>query len=183
MFKKILMIFTLFTFFMTNVLGYEKIVKNLRNGGNVVFIRHAIAPGGGDPNNFNLNDCRTQRNLSSECIKQSKEIGNFFIKNKIPVDKVYTSEWCRCKDTAKYAFKIYRTFSGLNSFFSEKFKKNKKKQLDDLLNLISKWDGKDNLVLVTHYVVIFEVLGKAVSSGEIVVTDKNLKIIDSITTY
>ena len=108
--------------------------------------------------NFKLNDCSTQRNLDSQVIEQSKKIGQFFSKNKIPIDKVLSSEWCRCKDTAEFAFKNFKTFNALNSFFSEKFKKNKEKQLQDLIKYLKNWEGKNNLILVTHYVVILEML-------------------------
>ena len=116
-------------------------------------------------------------------IKQSKKIGLFFSKNNIPIDEVLTSEWCRCKDTAKFAFKDYKTFDALNSFFSPKFQKNKEKQMRDLLKYFKNWESKKNLILVTHYVVILETLNKAVSSGEIVVVDKSLNLIGSITKY
>ena len=61
----------------------------------------------------------------------SKKIGNFFRENKIQVDIVLSSEWCRCKDTAFYAFKKYETKSFLNSFFNAKFASNKNKQIND----------------------------------------------------
>ena len=137
----------------------------------------------GDPDNFNLNDCKTQRNLSKEGINQSKKIGSFFYKNKIPIDRVLSSEWCRCKDTAKYAFKKYKTFDALNSFFFKKISKNKKKQMKDLLNFIKKWNGKGNLILVTHYVVIFETLNLPVSSGDLVITSKNLNLLGIVDNY
>ena len=94
----------------------EKLINELEEGGKLIFIRHAYAPGGGDPNNFALNDCSTQRNLNNEGREQAKYIGEFFKKNKIKIDKVLSSEWCRCKETAKIAFKSYSTNSFLNSF-------------------------------------------------------------------
>ena len=97
-------------------------MKSLEEGGKIIFIRHALAPGGGDPENFDIDDCSTQRNLNTDGIAQSKLIGKFFIKNKIKIDKILSSEWCRCKDTAKYAFKNYDTLSALNSFYSAIFK-------------------------------------------------------------
>ncbi|NCU50518.1 MAG: histidine phosphatase family protein, partial [Candidatus Fonsibacter lacus] len=92
----------------------QKIIKDLKEGGKLILIRHSEAPGTGDPANFNLNDCKTQRNLSAEGIEQAKRIGEFFKKNNIPFEKVYSSEYCRCKDTARNAFKDFETFSGLN---------------------------------------------------------------------
>ena len=99
----------------------------LKKGGKLIFIRHAYAPGGGDPENFDINNCETQRNLSQSGRLQSKKIGNFFIENDIPIKLVISSEWCRCKDTAKFAFKNFETFDALNSFYSQKFQKNKSK--------------------------------------------------------
>ena len=130
--------------------------------------------------NFSLKDCASQRNLNQQGINQSKKIGLFFIKNKIQVDKVLSSEWCRCKHTARYAFKRYETFDALNSFYDTRFIKNKDKQIKNLKRYIYNWKSKKNLVLVTHFVVISELLNTGSSSGEIIVSDKNFNIIDSI---
>jgi phosphohistidine phosphatase SixA len=153
----------------------ENLINQLEEGGKLIFIRHAYAPGSGDPNNFNLNDCSTQRNLSEEGKKQAKSIGKFFIKNEIKIDKVLSSEWCRCKETAEIAFKRFETKDFLNSFFSEKFSKNRTKQIENLNKYIDKWDSSKNLVLVTHYVLITEVLNYAPRSGEIVISDIKFK--------
>ena len=83
-------------------------------------------------------------------------------------------------DTSKYSFKNYETFSPLNSFFSKKFEKNKESQMINLLNFLKKWNSKKNLVLVTHYVVILEITDQSVSSGEIVILDKNLNLLGTI---
>ena len=158
----------------------KKLINQLDKGGKLIFIRHAHAPGSGDPDNFNLNDCFTQRNLSKEGKKQAKNIGKFFKNKKIKVDKVLSSEWCRCKETAVIAFSDYKTESFLNSFFSDKFRKNKDLQIKNLKSYIDKWDKKKNLIFVTHYVVILEILDYAPSSGEIVISDTNFKLIGSI---
>jgi len=153
------------------------IQKAFNGNGKLIFIRHAYAPGGGDPDNFDISNCTTQRNLNTKGIEQSINIGKFFLKNDIVIGKVLSSEWCRCKKTAEYAFKNYETRNFLNSFFSKKFSHNKDSQIKELKKYIKNWDGKDNLIFVTHYVVIMEVLNLPVSSGEIVVTDKNLNIL------
>ena len=94
------------------------------------------------------------------------------------IDKVLSSEWCRCKQTAEYAFNNnYKSKSFLNSFFSQEFSHNKDKQIKELKEYIKKWNGKNNLILVTHYVVILEILNLSVTSGEIVVTDKDFNIL------
>jgi len=158
----------------------KKLINQLEVGGKLIFIRHAYAPGSGDPDNFNLNDCSTQRNLSKEGQRQAKYIGEFFRNNKVKIDKVLSSEWCRCKETAKIAFKNFSTNSFLNSFYSFKFAKNKDKQVKALKEYIKKFKSDKNLVLVTHYVLISEILNYGPSSGEIVVSNKNLNIIGSL---
>ena len=158
----------------------KNLIKQLEDGGKLIFIRHAYAPGNGDPNNFNLNDCSTQRNLSKEGRKQAQLIGVFFNENKIQIDKVLSSEWCRCKETAEIAFKDFSTNSFLNSFYSSKYAKNKDKQIKMLKNYVIKFKSDKNLILITHYVLISEVLNYAPSSGEIVVSDKNFNMIGNI---
>ena len=145
--------------------------------GKIIFIRHAYAPGGGDPDGFDISNCASQRNLSKEGITQSKNIGKFFSENNIQIDKVLSSEWCRCKQTAKYAFNKYETRSFLNSFFSAKFASNKNKQIYDLKKYINEWSGDNNLVLVTHYVTIQEVLNVTSSSGELIIADRNYNVL------
>ena len=172
----------IFLVFLNSASSNEKLVNSLKEGGKLIFIRHAYAPGNGDPENFNLKDCTSQRNLSQKGIDQSKEIGLFFTKNKIQIDKVLSSEWCRCKDTAKYAFNSFETLDALNSFYDIRFAKNKTKQINDLKKYILGWSSKKNLVLVTHFVVISEALNAGSSSGEIIVSDRNFNIISSIET-
>ena len=163
--------------FTTPVNSQENLIDLLKGGNKLIFIRHAYAPGNGDPLNFKLNDCSTQRNLNNKGIIQSKEIGQFFSKNNIRVDKVLSSEWCRCKETAKFAFNKYSTFDALNSFYDIRFEKNKNKQINDLKNYINNWNSKKNLVLITHFVVISEILKVSANSGEIIIADKEFNII------
>ena len=155
----------------------QNLINELKQGGKLIFIRHAYAPGGGDPNNFEINDCNTQRNLSDSGREQANKIGSFFKINKILIDKVYSSEWCRCKETALIAFNDFEHKSFLNSFFSSKFAQNKEPQIKRLKKFINYWDGKKNLVFITHYVVISEILNYGASSGEIVISDKELNVI------
>ena len=181
MFKRIIIIFFVGILYINNnAFSDDKILKSLKEGKKLVFIRHAIAPGNGDPNNFDINDCSTQRNLDENGIEESKKIGLFFKNNKIKIDKVLSSQWCRCKDTAKYAFKNFETFDALNSFYDEKFAANEAKQIKDLKNYIKNWNSDKNLVLITHFVVISSILNTGSSSGEIIISDKNFNIIGSI---
>jgi phosphohistidine phosphatase SixA len=157
----------------------KDILVSLKEGNKLIFIRHAYAPGGGDPDNFDINNCNTQRNLSESGRQQAKNISNFFIENQIDFKKVYSSEWCRCKETAKIAFGNFETKNFLNSFFSQKFAKNRKKQMNDLNNFVDNYKDDGNLIFVTHYVVISEALNYAPSSGEIVVADKKFNKISN----
>ncbi len=155
-----------------------------QDGDKIIFIRHALAPGRGDPKGFKIDDCKTQRNLNQEGINQSKKIGKLFNEKKIKIDQVLSSQWCRCKDTARYAFDNFKEFTALNSTFSPPYDKREKQQIKELKNFIQNWNGQGkNLILVTHYVVILAITGEAPSSGELVITDKNLNILSTINTF
>ena len=158
----------------------KNLINQLKDGGKLIFIRHAYAPGNGDPNNFNLNDCSTQRNLNVDGRKQAKDIGEFFKENKIDIYRVLSSEWCRCKETADIAFEDFSTKNFLNSFYSSKYAKNKDNQIEALNNYIKKFKSDKNLIFVTHYVLISEVLNYGPSSGEIIVSDKDFNIVGTI---
>ena len=180
--KKLILIFSVLLFQLNYSFANDKVIESLKEGGKLIFIRHASAPGSGDPENFELQNCSTQRNLNEIGIQQSKKIGLIFKKNEIKIDNIYSSEWCRCKDTAKYAFDDFETFDALNSFYDIRFAANEDKQIKDFYEFIDSIDSKNNIVFVTHYVVIGAILNIGTSSGEIVVTDKNLNIIGSIDT-
>jgi|TARA_B100000524_G_scaffold180647_1_gene93106 phosphohistidine phosphatase SixA len=180
--KKLILIFSVLLFQLNYSFANDKVIESLKEGGKLIFIRHALAPGSGDPENFELQNCSTQRNLNEIGIQQSKKIGLILKKNEIKIDNIYSSEWCRCKDTAKYAFDEFETFDALNSFYDIRFAANEDKQIKDFYEFIDSIDSKNNIVFVTHYVVIGAILNIGTSSGEIVVTDKNLNIIGSIDT-
>ena len=159
----------------------ENIKTSLEQGKKLIFIRHAYAPGSGDPTNFNIKNCATQRNLNQRGKDQAQKIKFFFQKNNVQVDHVVSSEWCRCKETASIVFADnYKTKSFLNSFYEERFSKNKDRQIIELKEYIKKWKGKKNLVLITHYVVISEMLNISTTSGEIVISDKNYNVIERL---
>ena len=182
--KIISLIISLLIFLFSSQLNASNQAWNLAQEGNkIILIRHSLAPGGGDPPGFNIRDCKTQRNLNRTGVNQSKKIGKLFKKNNVPVDQVLSSQWCRCKDTAKYAFGNYKEFTALNSTFQSPYNKNEGKQLKDLYNFVRKWKGRGkNLVLITHYSIITAVTTAVPSSGEIVITDKNFKVLGTIQT-
>ena len=178
--------FILIYIFFTNltvVLSSESIWNEARKGNKVILIRHSLAPGGGDPVGFKVGDCKTQRNLNKVGIEQSKKIGKIFKDNKISIDIVLSSEWCRCKDTAYYAFGKFKEFSALNSTFSTPYNKNELRQVKEIKDYLMNWksEGK-NLILVTHFSIITTITNAAPSSGEIVIADKNLNVIGTIKT-
>ena len=169
--------------FSTHSHSSEQNWKPAQEGNKVILIRHSLAPGGGDPTGFKIDDCKTQRNLNRAGITQSKKIGKLFTKNKVPIDQVLSSQWCRCKDTAKYAFGDYKEFTALNSTFQPPYNRNEVKQLKELYSFVKKWNGKGkNLVLVTHYSIITAITTAVPSSGEIIIADKNFKVISTIAT-
>ena len=175
-------LFLLFLF-TSQINASEQAWKIAQEGDKIILIRHSLAPGGGDPAGFKVDDCKTQRNLNRTGINQSKKIGKLFKKNKVPVDQVLSSQWCRCKDTAKYAFGNFKEFTALNSTFQSPYDQNEAKQLKDLYEFVKDWNSNGkNLVLVTHYSIIIAVTNAVPSSGELVITDKNFEVLGTIKT-
>ena len=165
--------FILNLFISNNVIADQSVIKELQKGGKIVFIRHSLAPGNGDPDNIDLKKCDTQRNLNQEGIEQSKKIGILFSNNNIQIDKVLSSEWCRCKETAELlSLEKWTTFSGLNSFFQGYA--DKEDVLQRLYQKLSKLTSGVTL-MVTHQVVIRAVTGQSVSSGELVAFNTRTK--------
>src|SRR3954471_2478254 len=141
----------------------------LREVGTVALLRHAQAPGTGDPPWFRLGDCSTQRNLSSEGREQARQIGAQFIANHIPIERVLSSEWCRCLDTARLAFgDRVEPLPALNSFFSTQDAEGA--QTRAVRALVEGWRAQSGvLVLVTHQVNITALTGLYPAEGEILV--------------
>lgn len=136
--------------------------------GSVVLVRHALAPGVGDPDRFQLNDCTTQRNLSDEGRAQAKRMGAFFRKQSVPVTVVWSSQWCRTRDTADLAFPAQRVDQkAFNSFFGEL--DDAPAQTSEAKALLDAWRGEGLLVVVTHQVNITALTGVVPASGEAVV--------------
>ena len=183
--KIISLLTNLFLFFLitSQINASEQAWKIAKEGDKIILIRHSLAPGGGDPAGFKIDDCKTQRNLNRAGINQSKKIGKLFKQNKVPVDQVLSSQWCRCKDTAKYAFGNFKEFTALNSTFQSPYDQNEAKQLRNLYSFVKDWDSNGkNLVLVTHYSIITTVTNAVPSSGELVITNKNFEVLGTIQT-
>jgi len=155
----------------------DKALKALKDGGKIVLIRHAFAPGiegniDKKGNEYNQKDCSTQRNLLQEGKEQSARMGEFFSTNDIKIEKVLSSPVCRCWETAKYAGWKYKIDKRLTSNIKNKAKVEK---------LATKYKGDGNLLLITHMNLIKKFYPWfKVDSGEIVVADKDLNFIGSI---
>ena len=161
----------LLLFFFTNsffAFSYTLEEYSKNTFGNVLFIRHALAPGYGDPHNFDLYDCSTQRNLNEEGREQAFRIGEIIKEAGIIFSKIYSSQWCRCLETATYMnIGDITTEPGLNSFFQGIV--TKEKTLSILRERLKSIESNQQLVLmVTHQVTITAVTGITVSSGGVV---------------
>lgn len=141
----------------------------LRAGGHIVMLRHAATePGLGDPPQFTLGDCSTQRNLSEAGKRQARNIGQRFRQERVRIDAVLSSRWCRCLDTATLAFGNVTPDAALDSFFGER-RDNGARQTAEIKVRMRKFRGTGNLVMVTHQVNITAVTGIFPEPGEILV--------------
>jgi broad specificity phosphatase PhoE len=140
----------------------------LRQGGHVALMRHATAPGTGDPASFRLDDCATQRNLSPAGRDQAKAIGANLRWHGVGADRVYSSQWCRCLETAALlGIGEVVPLPALNSYFTEPQRETA--QIAALRAWIGEQRTEGAIVLVTHQVVITALTGIVPASGEIVV--------------
>jgi broad specificity phosphatase PhoE len=158
----------------------------LRNErGLVVLMRHAIAPGGGDPAGFQLGDCRTQRLLSAEGRAQARAIGAEFRSRRIPVAEVRSSRWCRARDTATMLdLGPVRPTAALDSVFtaSAQVADRKKRGAERIIRDHRGEPGA--LVLVGHQANIIDLTGIAPDSGAAVVVRADaqgrIRVIDEL---
>lgn len=158
--------------------------RALAAGGHVAIMRHATAPGTGDPQTFAIGDCATQRNLSQQGRAEARAIGEKFRQNRVAVAKVFTSQWCRCRDTAA-GMDVGPVVEDprLNSFFGE--------DRATTLSAVSAAQAAVNqaprsgpiAVYVTHQVNVTALTGVYPASGEIVVakpTDAGVEVLGTI---
>ena len=148
--------------------GEAAVWHALAQGGHVALMRHALAPGVGDPPGFVLDDCSTQRNLSGAGRDQALEIGERFREQGIQVATIYSSRWCRALETAELlGLGEVVPAPALDSFFRERGETEARTRA--ARDLIRDWNGEGTLVLVTHQVNITALVGGGVGSGEIIV--------------
>lgn len=138
----------------------------LEQPGAIAIMRHALAPGTGDPANLTIGDCSTQRNLDARGRAQAAAIGQAFRQRGITFDRVLTSQWCRCRDTAELLdLGPVTEEPALNSFFRDRSTRDA--QTAATRDIIETSD--ERLFLVTHFVNIAALTGEGVSSGEVLV--------------
>lgn len=139
----------------------------LREAGVVAVMRHAVAPGTGDPADFELDDCATQRNLDAAGRAQARAIGAAFRAHAVAVDKVLTSQWCRCRETAELLdLAPVEEFPPLNSFFADRSAA--AAQTRRTRAYLAGLPATEMVVLVTHQVNITALTGVHPASGEVV---------------
>ncbi|MES2685952.1 MAG: histidine phosphatase family protein [Pseudomonadota bacterium] len=158
----------------------------LAEPGAIVLFRHATAPGIGDPANFKLNDCPTQRNLDDTGRAEARRLGEQFRSRKIKVGAVLSSQWCRTRETARLAFgnEAVKDEPAFNSFFTRSAGISDA-QTAQARAILSRWRGPGTLVVVTHQVNITALTGAYAVSAEGVVlrpaADGSLKVVGRVT--
>lgn len=152
--------------FATSAYADEAVWARLKQGGNVVLVRHAVTtPGVGDPPGMQLDGCATQRNLTDEGRAHARRIGEEWRRRAIPMERIVSSPWCRCLETARLAFGKPEVSEALSNLFGRQ--ENREKQVRALRALVPK--GTGNLVLVTHGSTIQALTGVSPGTGEMVV--------------
>jgi len=142
--------------------------------GYVLLLRHSLAPGVGDPENFKLGDCSTQRNLSQEGRDDASEIGAWIKRQKVEIYRVESSRWCRARQSAELLdIGKVKLNKNLNSLFRESNLESHPKTLKTKQQIISHRNKSGLLVLVGHYVNIAALVGVGVDSGEGVIVKAN----------
>ena len=146
----------------------ERIWRLIEAGGQAIFVRHAVTtPGVGDPPNMRLTDCKTQRNLNDVGRAHARRLGEAFRAHGIPVDRVLSSPWCRCQETARLAFGPPETWAPLGNLFGRP--ENRAAQVEALQALASERRSGGNVVLVTHGSTISALTGISPATAEMVV--------------
>ena len=154
-----------------NAFAAADLWPELRRGGLVIFMRHgATEKGLGDPPGYRLDDCSTQRNLSLEGREEARRVGERMKRERVPIARVYTSPWCRCRDTARIAFGMVDDWEPLSSFFD--FPDREPDYTDRVKKRIANLSHRDlhgNTVMVTHNVNIAALTKLSVATAELVV--------------
>ena len=151
----------------------EDLWQRLRRGNAVLLMRHATTEAGlGDPKGYSLDDCRTQRNLSEAGRAEARRVGERLARERVAISRVYSSPWCRCRDTASLAFGRFEDWEALSSVFDfperePDFTERVKKRIAS----IDRRAPKGNIAMVTHNVNIAALTRASVAPAEIVVVE------------
>lgn len=141
---------------------------SLKRGGHVILIRHAATdPGVGDPPDFQVEDCATQRNLSAAGRQEATRLGAAFRRHGVPVARVRSSRWCRCLDTARIAFGKAESWPALDNTFEAP--QRREPQMREVRKALSGPLRGGNVVLVTHGVNIQALTGISPATAELVI--------------
>jgi broad specificity phosphatase PhoE len=145
--------------------------ERLRKGGFVFLMRHsATTMAGADPKGFRLDQCNTQLNLTDEGRAQARGVGARLDAEKVPIARVYTSPWCRCRETGLLAFGKAEEWGPLGTFFYEpQLEEDYTKRVKQRIGSYSSHDMGGNVVMVTHNTNIAALTKLSVALGEIVV--------------
>ena len=152
------------------VLSDDALAALLRRGGCVVMMRHAqTEPGIGDPPEFTLGQCSTQRNLSAQGQVQARRVGDWFTSLGLQPRQVQSSQWCRCQDTARLAFGHFTELPALNSSFETPNRQ--PAQTAQLRQRLQAIPAGQFDVWVTHQVNMTDLIQAWPAMGEIFVLD------------
>jgi phosphohistidine phosphatase SixA len=141
----------------------------------VMLMRHAYAPGVGDPHGYTVQRCESQRLLNEEGRDQSLRIGQWLRAQGVEKAQVHSSVWCRCQQTAELLkFGAVKVEPSLASFFDEPQQATVRNQsLQQFIAKTLKTKGDRALILVTHHVNIREFMGQDIGSGDMVLARVN----------
>ena len=135
--------------------------------GYVLLMRHALAPGVGDPENFNVNDCSTQRNLNDEGRQDARDIGQWLQRREVKILRVESSRWCRAKETARLLdLGKVRPNKNFDSLFRDPDPAKSPQTAAIKKQIFNHRNTRGLLVLVGHAVNIQTLTGTLVDSGE-----------------
>lgn len=151
--------------------AFANLAQDLSDGRHILLMRHADAPGFGDPKGYQLNQCATQRNLGEAGKRQSQIIGQWLKSQGISNARVFSSPWCRCLDTAKLLnLGPVTTAPELGSFFDDmSLEKEQTRNLEKLIKAQLSLNVKTPIIMVTHHVNIQAFTDKVVNVGDMVI--------------
>lgn len=165
--------------FASHALASPEAIAALKEGGRILLLRHAQTHSGiGDPSNFDIADCSTQRNLDHRGHAQAERFGKALKAAGVRIERALSSGWCRCLDTATLILKAadqsavpVETFEPLNSFFEDREARDRR--VREANAAVAAWSGDGVLLMSTHMVNILGMTGRSLVSGGYLVIEPN----------